>query len=57
MWQQSKALNARAARWYFCISLLMQSQSYEYVIRAVILYLYFAEAYWKPLDMNFIFVQ
>ena len=27
------------------------------VIRDVILYLNFAETYWKPLDMSFIFVQ
>ena len=39
IWQESKALNARAARWYFCIPLQMQSQSYKFIIRDVILYL------------------
>ena len=27
------------------------------VVGEVILYLYFAETYWKPLDMSFIFVR
>ena len=30
IWWESKALNARAARWYFCIPLQMQSQSVCY---------------------------
>ena len=30
IWWESKALNARAARWYFCIPLRMQSQSVYY---------------------------
>ena len=35
----------------------MQSQSKDFVICDIILCLYFAETYWKHIDMSFIFVQ
>ena len=49
IWRESKALNARAARWYFCIPLKMQSQSYEFIICDVIRSIFTCKTPWYEL--------